>query len=321
MTTATPSQRAAWRRAALAAACALTAGAASAQTAAKAPADAGEPEIASYTFNGEVKLSSDRKTRGVSDTFNRPGLELTLNAAHESGLLGMLQLGTVSKTPFAGGSGATVVGVIGWRGGNPEGITYGAAIANEWFPGASFTAPSSFALPMDIGPDRRSNFNTTYLVGELGYKYLTARYLHVVSRDFRGINSGMACGPYLGAAQTIVAGGGDPTNALMGAAGCYGSGFQNSRGTQLIDLDLAYPLRSDTKLIAHLGWQNVRHFKDFNTVDYRLGVEHTRWGFVFGAEIAGAAAKNRDMFMATNSSGKTRRLDTTKLILTLAKRF
>ena len=44
---------------------------------------------------------------------------------------------------------------------------------------------------------------------------------------------------------------------------------------------MAYPAQRATKLIGHLGWQFVRNFSAMNTVDYRLGIEHTRWGFVF----------------------------------------
>ena len=84
---------------------------------------------------------------------------------------------------------------------------------------------------------------------------------------------------------------------------------------------MAYPLNGTTKLIGHLGWQFVRNFSAMNTVDYRLGIEHTRWGFVFGAEIAGAKARERELFVATDGNGTPRRLDRTAIILSVAKRF
>ena len=56
-------------------------------------------------------------------------------------------------------------------------------------------------------------------------------------------------------------------------------------------------------------------------MDYRLGLEHTRWGVVFGAEVAGAKVRDRAPFVAVDEGGTARRMDTTKLILSIAKRF
>lgn len=296
---------------AIGALCASLSGPAFAQRA-SAPA-AEEPEIQSYAINTEVKLSSDRKTRGVSDTFNRPGAELTVDAVHESGLLAHFQLASVSKLTFPNSNRLNPTLALGWRGGNPEGVHYGAAVAREWFTRARVDAPTGFDEQMNPLGMATTNFNTSYLLGELGYGIFTARYLYVASKDFRGLNTSTVCAGYLPAMMA----GGDPSSAMN----CYGAGFKNSRGTQLLDLDVAYPLNGTTKLIGHLGWQFVRNFSAMNTVDYRLGIEHTRWGFVFGAEIAGAKARERELFVATDGNGVSRRLDRTAVILSVAKRF
>ncbi len=296
---------------ALGALCASLSGAAFAQSAAAPAPD--EPKIQSYAIDTEVKLSSDRKTRGVSDTFNRPGAELTVDAVHESGLLAHLQLASVSKVVFPYSNRLNTTLALGWRGGSPEGLHYGAAVAHEWFTRARADAPTGFDELMNPLGMASTRFNTNYLVGELGYGIFTARYLYVTSKDFRGLNTSTVCAGYLPA----VLAGGDPTAAM----GCYGAGFKNSRGSQLLDLDMAYPLNGSTQLIGHLGWQYVRHFSAMNTVDFRLGIEHTRWGFVFGAEVAGAKVRNRELFVATDEGGTSRRLDRTALILSLAKRF
>lgn len=296
---------------ALGALCASLSGAAFAQSAAAPAPD--EPKIQSYAIDTEVKLSSDRKTRGVSDTFNRPGAELTVDAVHESGLLAHFQLASVSKVTFPNSNRLNTTLALGWRGGSPEGLHYGGAVAQEWFTRARADAPTGFDEQMNPLGMTRTQFNTSYLVGELGYGIFTARYVYVTSKDFRGLNTSTVCAGYLPAVMA----GGDP-NAAMG---CYGAGFKNSRGSQLLDLDMAYPLDGSTQLIGHLGWQYVRHFSAMNTVDFRLGIEHTRWGFVFGAEVAGAKVRNRELFVATDEGGTSRRLDRTALILSLAKRF
>lgn len=296
---------------AMGALCASLSGAAFAQTTSGPAPD--EPKIQSYAIDTEVKLSSDRKTRGVSDTFNRPGAELTVDAVHESGLLAHFQLASVSKVIFPNSNRLNTTLALGWRGGSPEGLHYGGGVAREWFSRARADAPTGFDEQMNPLGMASTKFNTTYLLGELGYGIFTARYLYVASKDFRGLNTSTVCAGYLPAVMV----GGDPTSAMN----CYGAGFQNSRGSQLLDLDMAYPLNGSTQLIGHLGWQYVRHFSAMNTMDYRLGIEHTRWGFVFGAEVAGAKVRNRELFVATDEGGTSRRLDRTAVILSIAKRF
>jgi hypothetical protein len=276
--------------------------------AAPTPAD-DEPEIASYSISTTLKFSSDRKTRGISDTFGRPGAELTVELAHESGMIGQFQVGSISRVNYPDSNRLNPMLAVGWRGGDPRALHYGVAAAREWFPRARVTgAPTGFDENFDPTGVANTGFHTSYLVGELGWGYLTARYLHVVSRDFRGANTSTICPSYL-------------ASDMAAAMDCYGQGMRHSRGTQLLDLDLAYPINGSTKLIGHLGWQKVRNFRGMDTVDYRLGLEHTRWGFIFGAEAAGATVRDSAPFVAVDAGGTARRMDKTRLILSIAKRF
>lgn len=276
--------------------------------AAPTPAD-DEPEIASYSINTTLKFSSDRKTRGISDSFGRPGAELTVELAHESGLIGQFQVGSISRVNYPDSNRLNPMLAVGWRGGDPRALHYGVAAAREWFPRARVVgAPTGFDENFDPTGVANTGFHTSYLVGELGWGYLTARYLHVVSRDFRGANTSTICPSYL-------------ASDMAAAMDCYGQGMRHSRGTQLLDLDLAYPINGSTKLIGHLGWQKVRNFRGMDTVDYRLGLEHTRWGLIFGAEAAGAKVRDSAPFVAVDAGGTARRMDKTRLILSIAKRF
>lgn len=294
-----------WVLAALAGASAL---AQAQMPAAPTPAD-DEPEIASYSINTTLKFSSDRKTRGISDTFGRPGAELTVEFAHESGLIGQFQVGSISRVNYPDSNRLNPMLAVGWRGGDPRALHYGVAAAREWFPRARVVgAPTGFDENLDPTGVANTGFHTSYLVGELGWGYLTARYLHVVSKDFRGANTSTICPSYL-------------ASDMAAAMDCYGQGMRHSRGTQLLDLDLAYPINGSTKLIGHLGWQKVRNFRGMDTVDYRLGLEHTRWGFIFGAEAAGATVRDSAPFVAVDAGGTARRMDKTRLILSIAKRF
>lgn len=273
-----------------------------------APVD-DEPEIASYSIDTTLKFSSDRKTRGVSDTFGRPGVELTVELAHESGLIGQLQIGSVSRLNYPGSNRLNPMLAVGWRGGTSSALHYGVAAAREWFPRARVVgAPTGLDGNFDPTGVADTSFHTSYLVGELGWGYVTARYLRVVSKDFRGANTSTVCPSYL-------------ASSMAAALNCYGQGMHHSQGTQLLDLDLAYPINGSTRLIGHLGWQKVRNFRGMDTMDYRLGLEHTRWGFIFGAEAAGAKVHDSAPFVAVDASGTSRRMDKTRLILSIAKRF
>lgn len=273
-----------------------------------------EPEVQSYSIDTEVKLLSDRKSRGVSDTFNRPGAELTLNAAHESGLIGRLQLASVSKVIFPESNRTTLLAAVGYRGGDPEGWHYGAGIAREWFPQARATdVPTGFDEALQPTGTATSRFHTSYLVGELGWGIVNARYLYVLSRDYRGLNTSTICAGYLPAVMA----GGDPSAAFN----CYGPGMRRTGGTHLLDFDIAYPLDGQTRLLAHVGLQAVRNFSALNTVDYSVGVAHKRWGLTFGAEITGVRVRDRSLFTAMDASGNVRKLDRTVLVLSVAKQF
>lgn len=275
-----------------------------------------EPVFQSYSIDIEAKILSDRKTRGVSDSFNNPGAELTIEAAHETGLLGYLQFGTVSTDVFPEGNGTALTGALGYRWGNPDAWHFGLALAQEWFPGARATGvPTGMdwatGEPTGLADTR---FDTRYAVFEFGYGALRGRYLYVLSKDFRGNNTAVVCGS---AYLPDVLAGGDPGKAME----CYEGGFRRSGGSHLIDLDYTYPLGPRTHLKAHLGYQKVRNFRGLDGFDYSLGIVHTEWGLDFGLEVAGARLRNRDLAVVTSASGEKRRTDRTALVATIAKRF
>lgn len=178
-------------------------------TAAAAPNTApAEPELQSYSIDFEAKVSSDRRTNGLSDTYRRPGAELSMTAVHESGLLAYLQLGTVAKENFPDGDRTTAVASLGYRWGNPSAWHFGTGVAQEMFPHAQVKDAPIDPFNGSI-ETATTKFNTTYGVFEFGYGIFEARYLLVMSRDFRGMNTSVVCG----SAVQIAEAQGDPTYA------------------------------------------------------------------------------------------------------------
>lgn len=285
-------------------------------TAHTARAQSGEPQVQSYSLDIEAKVLTDRKNRGVSDTYNLPGAELTMEAVHESGLVGYLQLGTVRKEIFPDTNGLQVTGAFGYRWGKSDGWHFGVGAAQEWFPGAKVNdAPTgidwSTGQPTGL---TNTKFDTTYAIFEFAYGVVEARYLYVTSRDLRGNNTAIICGSTY---MPAVLAGGDPSKAIA----CYGDGFHNSRGSQLLDVKTEHRLTGQTKLIGHIGFQKMRNFRDGDLFDYKFGVVHTRWGLDFGAEVAGARLRNRELAVVLDSAGNSKKVDRAALILSLAKRF
>lgn len=290
--------------------------------AAGAPAHAaapGEPEIQTYSLDMEAKVLTDRRTNGLSDTYRRPGAEFTVTAAHESGFLGYLQLGTVAKESFPDGNKTTAVAALGYRWGKPEAWHFGVGAAHEMFPGSSVEVhDNEIAYAMGAPAELiKTNFDTSFGLFEFGYGIIEARYLLVLSKDFRGNNTSVVCGS---AAQIgmIQNGGADLSEAMS----CYDRGYHNSRGSQLLQVEAKIPLNGTTKLVTHLGYTAVRNFSFLNTLDYKLGVSHTRWGFDFEADVVGGSIRNSYYGYTANTDGTSvKRIDKPALMASIAKRF
>jgi hypothetical protein len=267
--------------------------------------------MSSYAIETEAKLVTDQRTRGISDSFNRPGAKLGVQAVHESGLVGIVELATVSKHQFTGGSGIGVTAAGGYRFGDPEAWHFGAGLAAEFFPGARFDAPHGFDFTTFSPTDFRSTkYDTAFAVLEAGYGALEGRVMNVVSKNYRGISTGGVCGTML----ALMA---DPTAGLA----CYARGDQGARGSWLFDLDYKMHLDPATTLTLHAGYQKIANFPEANFADYRIGVMHKRWGFDWGADWSTTRTRVRELYLAADSAGNLRATDGSKLVLSVSRRF
>jgi hypothetical protein len=277
-----------------------------------------EPEIARYEIDVEAKVLSDRRNRGISDTFNSAGAELNFSFAHESGIIALADFGTVSKIQFPNGSGTTALLAGGYRFGDPDGWHFGVGVAQELFPGAKVDAPTGLAPVVDpitgeiIGLQptgmRTTRFDTTYAVVEFGWKLLEGRYLNVLSQDYRGGNTSTICPLYLPDAAAALA--------------CYARGDFHTRGTQMVDLDIAWPVAPHVKLLGHLGYETVPHFSAYDFVDWRAGASYEfGHGFTLSAEGVGANTSSHQLFLATSPGGSTAQTDSTTVVVALSKKW
>lgn len=273
-------------------------------------AQAADGGVSGLAVDTEIKLTTDQRTRGISDSLRGPGLKLSVQAAHESGLVGLAEFSTVSTKQFPEGSGVGVTLAGGYRFGNPDGWHFGAGLATEFFPGASFEAPHAFdpetGAPGDV---RRGNYNSSFAVLEVGYGALEMRALNVISKTYRGANTGSVCGTML----NLMA---DPTQALE----CYARGDQGSRGTWLLDVDYKFNLNPATVLTLHAGRQKVANFAEADFTDYRIGLTHKRWGFDWNADWVTTRTRVRELYLVQDGSS-LRATDNSRLVLSVARKF
>ena len=267
-------------------------------------------DTASFSVDTDVRLASDQRTRGISDSFNRPGVKLSVQAAHESGLIGLIELASVSKKQFLEGSGVGVTLGGGYRFGDPEAWHFGVGLATELFPGAKFEAPHGFDMNTFTPTDfQTTKYDSAFAVLEVGYGALEGRVLNVISKTYRGADTGGVCGTMLALMP-------DPTQGLE----CYARGDNNSRGSWLLDLDYKYHLAPATTLNLHGGYQKIRHFKEANFSDLRVGVTHKQWGFDWNADVVATNTRVRELYIALDGD-EQRATDNTKFVVSVSRRF
>lgn len=267
-------------------------------------------DTARYAVDTELKLSSDQRTRGISDSLNRPGLKLSVQAAHESGLIGLVEVATVSKKQFLQGDGLGVTLAAGYRFGDPEAWHFGVGLAAELFPGARFEAPHGIDLEAGVPTDVRSTrYDSRFAVLEFGYGALEGRLLHVLSKTYRGADTGGVCGTMLALMP-------DPTRALE----CYARGDHGSRGSWLADLDYRFHLDPATTLTLHAGYQRISHFSEANFSDLRVGITRRQWGFDWSADWVTTNTRVRELYLALDGD-RLRATDGNKLVLAVSRKF
>ncbi|KAE8753836.1 hypothetical protein FSO04_42980 [Paraburkholderia madseniana] len=274
------------------------------------PVYADDQDVATYSITPRASLMSDIRTRGVSDSLNGPGVKLGIEAAHESGLVAIAEINNVSRTEFTNGNGTAITLAGGWRFGNPDKLHFGIGLATELFPGANFDAPQAFDFttftPTNV---TGTNYNTDYAVLELGYDRLEGRVISVISKTYRGANTGGVCGAMLQFSS-------DPTKALE----CYARGDHGSRGSLLLDLDYKYSIRSDTTLELHTGYQKVANFPEADSFDYRIGLNHVRWGFEWSLAWVGVHVRAHELYVAQDG-GSVKATDKPTFVVSVSHRF
>jgi hypothetical protein len=271
---------------------------------------ADEHDAVTNQLSTEVKLLSDQRTRGISDSLMQPAAKLGLEFAHESGFVAVADIVNVSKKQFLDGQGLGLTMGTGYRFGDPEAWHFGVGLAAEIFPGAKFNAPHSFDMNTGTPADfRDTNYNSTFAVLEIDYGPIEGRIINVLSKTYRGADTGGVCGAMLQFAT-------DPTQALN----CYARGDQNSRGTLLFDIDYRVNIASATTLTLHAGRQQVANFPEANFNDFRVGLTRKQWGLNWGVDWVKTQTKARELYLVQDGD-HLRATDSARVVASVSHRF
>jgi uncharacterized protein (TIGR02001 family) len=156
-------------------AAALAPGLALAQAAGGASAAPAEP-TSPHTLTGNVGLFSQYIFRGLTQTDRRPALQGGFDYSHSTGLYAGLWGSNVSWLRDGGSYAAGGSGEFDFYGGYKGSIsdfTYDVGLLQYWYPGT--------VTPGFVKAD------TLELYGAIGWKWITAKYSHVISNKAFGV--------------------------------------------------------------------------------------------------------------------------------------
>lgn len=197
------------------------------------PAAAMAAEESPHSLTGNITLTSDYLFRGVSQTQNGPAIQGGFDYAHASGFY----IGTwgsniawVQKGGFKDDSSLEIDLYGGYKGAAGD-VGYDLGVITYYYPGDKIAGVKT--------PD------TTEVYVGASWKFLSAKYSHVVSSNFIGW-----------------------VNPVTG---------EESKNSHYIELNANYDLGNGWGVMAHIGHQKVNGWddgagKDADYTDWKLGV-------------------------------------------------
>lgn len=265
------------------------------------------PEPEDINVSSELRLTTNRTSRGITDSGLGSSASLSVNVVHASGIAGLIELATVSKDALTNSIGTMATVGAGYRNGDPDGFHYGAGFYYELFPGANYSALLS---QDDVlrGNTGNVQFDTGYAILELGYGAIDLRYEHTMTNRFRGISVGAMCAPL---AAT------DPT-AYMD---CLAPGDLSSRGTGYLSVNAKHKLTAQLELSGHIGVQRVANFSAANLNDMQVSLDYTVHRWVLGLDVTRAIVETPQLYLNTRSNGSTYQANDTALAARIAYKF
>ncbi len=237
-------------------------------------AAAADAPASEHGFTGNLTLASEYVYRGIGQTNRKPALQGGFDYAHASGLYAGVWGSNISWLADLGGISSSVELDVygGYKGAFSEDLSYDLGVLTYNYPG---TYPAGF-----------TKADTTEVYAGLGWKWLSAKYSHVVSSHIFG---------------------------WTGVAG------EKTRGSGYLELNANVDLGDGWSLNGHVGRQKIRNFSAASYTDWKFGVaKDVGFGSV-GLAYVGTNANGDAGEPYRNAFGKD--LGKSRLLLTFSKTF
>ena len=195
---------------------------------APALAMAAEKPVSPHSLIGNISLTSDYVFRGVSQTQNGPAIQGGIDYAHASGFYLGAWASNVAWVKEGGykDDSSMEIDLYGGYKGSLGDVGYDVGAITYYYPGDKIAGVKT--------PDTTE----IYLGGS--WKFLSAKYSHVVSQNF---------------------------------IGWYDYGLdKKSRGSSYLELNAAYDLGSGWGVMGHVGHQKVKNLSAADYTDWKVGV-------------------------------------------------
>jgi hypothetical protein len=74
-------------------------------------------------------------------------------------------------------------------------------------------------------------------------------------------------------------------------------------------------------LVAHVGYTDIKNYKDLSYTDYKLGVTYDVSGWLLGAAVVGNSVKSKGEPFYTSADSDAKKLWKETLVLSVGKTF
>jgi uncharacterized protein (TIGR02001 family) len=232
-------------------------------------------------LSGNLAIVSDYRFRGISQSYRLPAVQGGIDYAHESGFYLGNWNSSVSGNQFPNGASLEMDFYGGFKIPLSDAITLDLGGLYYYYPGAYYNAGPRGGKPT------MNNFEL-YVGSTFGP--LTAK-VSFTATDYFGVN---------------------------GTTGYANNG--SSKGSYYLDLGYSTEIAAKTSLVAHVGYQNVKSYSNYNYVDYKLGVTYDYTGWILGAAWIGTNAK-KDYWTYSEGSGDSKFVGNNTVVLSISKAF
>lgn len=247
--------------------------------------------VASAEITGNVSLVSEYAFRGISQTWERPAIQGGFDYTHSSGFYLGTWASNVSSNTFPNANMEWDF-YGGYNGKINDDLSYNVGLLQYYYPGGKTSSSS----PND-------KFNTLEAYAGITWKWLNLKYSHTLTDYFGVSNTGF-----------------QPCNFNTGVCDAANG---DSKGSGYIEANVTYEIMEKLSLVAHIGSQKVRHYKNLDYTDWKIGITKElpkEWGGVT-VGLAYVDTDADEAYYRFNASGETKTLSDSRVILSVGKTF